>query len=385
MVTSIGINGFGRIGRLVMRAALEGDNGVTVVAVNDPFLTIDYAAYQFKHDSVHGLYPGTVEVDGDCIIVDGKFHVKFLSERDPEQIPWGEVGAVYVCESTGIFTTIEKASAHIKGGAQKVIISAPSADASMYVMGVNHKDYDGSDTIVSNASCTTNCLAPLAKVLHENFGIEEGLMTTIHAATATQLIVDGAAKGGKDWRGGRSAMENLIPASTGAAKAVGKVLPELNGKLTGMAVRVPTANVSMVDLTVRTSKACTKDEIHAALKAAATDTDSDLRGILGYTELPVVSQDFVHDKRSSIVDAKACIHLSETFHKIISWYDNEWGYSNRLVDLIAHMNRVDLKNKIEDIAEKLDNFSLTQLKRNELKINLAMLRSQLIKEEKRMN
>jgi len=324
-----------------MRAALEGDNGVTVVAVNDPFLTIDYAAYQFKHDSVHGLYPGTVEVDGDSLLVDGKVHVKFLSERNPSEIPWGEVGATYVCESTGIFTTIEKASAHIKGGAKKVIISAPSADASMYVMGVNHKNYDGSDTIVSNASCTTNCLAPLAKVLHENFGIEEGLMTTIHAATATQLVVDGPAKGGKDWRGGRSAMSNLIPASTGAAKAVGKVLPELNGKLTGMAVRVPTSNVSMVDLTVRTSKPCTKDEIHAALEAAATDADSDLNGILGYTDLPVVSQDFVHDKRSSIVDSTACIHLSDTFHKIISWYDNEWGYSNRLVDLIAHMSVVD--------------------------------------------
>merc|ERR1712176_676679 len=235
-----------------------------------------------------------------------------------------------------------------KGGAKKVVISAPSADASMYVMGVNHLQYDGSDTIVSNASCTTNCLAPLAKVIHENFGIEEGLMTTIHSATATQLVVDGPAKGGKDWRGGRSAMSNMIPASTGAAKAVGKVLPELNGKLTGMAVRVPTPNVSMVDLTVRTSKPCTKEEIHTALKAAATDSNSDLSGILGYTDQPVVSQDYVHDSRSSIVDGQACIHLSETFHKIISWYDNEWGYSNRLVDLIVHMNRVDVQKTIDD-------------------------------------
>jgi glyceraldehyde 3-phosphate dehydrogenase len=271
----------------------------------------------------------------------GKTKVKFLSERDPSSIPWGENGADYVCESTGLFTTIDKASAHIKGGAKKVIVSAPSADAPMYVMGVNHKKYDGSASIVSNASCTTNCLAPLAKVIHEKFGIEEGLMTTIHAATATQLVVDGPSRGGKDWRGGRSAMSNMIPASTGAAKAVGKVLPELNGKLTGMAVRVPTPDVSMVDLTVRTTKACTGEEIDAALKAAANDADSELNGILGYTDLPVVSQDFVHDKRSSIIDATACIHLSDTFHKIISWYDNEWGYSNRLVDLVIHMSEVD--------------------------------------------
>jgi len=339
---NLGINGFGRIGRLVMRAALDAeDRGVKVVAVNDPFLDITYAAYMFKHDSVHGMYDGTVEIDGDCLVLGGKTKVKFLSERDPSSIPWGENGADYVCESTGIFTTIDKASAHIKGGAKKVIVSAPSADAPMYVMGVNHKKYDGSASIVSNASCTTNCLAPLAKVIHEKFGIEEGLMTTIHAATATQLVVDGPSKGGKDWRGGRSAMSNMIPASTGAAKAVGKVLPELNGKLTGMAVRVPTPDVSMVDLTVRTTKACAGEEIDAALKAAANDADSELNGILGYTDLPVVSQDFVHDKRSSIIDASACIHLSDTFHKIISWYDNEWGYSNRLVDLVIHMSEVD--------------------------------------------
>jgi len=341
MVTQIGINGFGRIGRLVVRAALEGKQGVQVVAVNDPFLSIEYAAYQFKHDSVHGMYAGTVEVDGDSLVLSGSIRIKFFSERNPEDIPWGDVGATYVCESTGIFTTIEKASLHIKGGAKKVIVSAPSADAPMYVMGVNHKNYDGSAAVVSNASCTTNCLAPLAKVIHESFGIEEALMTTIHAATATQLVVDGPAKGGKDWRGGRSAMSNLIPASTGAAKAVGKVLPELNGKLTGMAVRVPTSDVSMVDLTVRTTKGCSSDELQAALKTAATDPDSDLFGILGYTEDPVVSQDFVHDSRSSIVDGTACITLNDNFHKVISWYDNEWGYSNRLVGLAAFMHEVD--------------------------------------------
>jgi len=323
-----------------MRAAMEGE-GVDVVAVNDPFLDIAYACYQFKHDSVHGMWPGTVEVDGDSLVIDGKSKVRFFAERNPADIPWGSAGATYVCESTGMFTTIDKASGHLKGGAKKVIISAPSGDAPMYVMGVNQKTYDGSADVVSNASCTTNCLAPLAKVLHENFGIKEGLMTTIHAATATQLVVDGPSKGGKDWRGGRSALTNMIPASTGAAKAVGKVLPELNGKLTGMAVRVPTADVSMVDLTIRTEKACTGAEIDAALKKAATDPDSELFGILGYTDMPVVSQDFVHDKRSSIVDSQACIHLNDNFHKLISWYDNEWGYSNRLVDLAKHMSTVD--------------------------------------------
>merc|ERR1712038_1805903 len=280
-------------------------------------------------------------VDGDSLVIDGKTRVKFFAERNPADIPWGSVGADYVCETTGVFTTTEKASAHLKGGAKKVIISAPSADAPMYVVGVNHKNYDGSANVVSNASCTTNCLAPLAKVIHEKFGITEGLMTTIHAATATQLVVDGPSKGGKDWRGGRSAMANMIPSSTGAAKAVGKVLPELNGKLTGMSVRVPTPDVSLVDLTVRTDKPCSGEEIDAALKEAATNPDSDLYGVLGYTDLPVVSQDFVHDKRSSIVDSKACIHLSDTFHKIISWYDNEWGYSNRLVDLCKHMASID--------------------------------------------
>eukprot|EP00586_Coscinodiscus_wailesii_P017355 CAMPEP_0172494144 /NCGR_PEP_ID=MMETSP1066-20121228/39632_1 /TAXON_ID=671091 /ORGANISM="Coscinodiscus wailesii, Strain CCMP2513" /LENGTH=338 /DNA_ID=CAMNT_0013264869 /DNA_START=75 /DNA_END=1091 /DNA_ORIENTATION=+ len=335
MTASIGINGFGRIGRLVMRAALDND-GATVVAVNDPFLDLDYAAYQFKHDSVHGMYPGSVEVDKDdsSLIIDGDKKVKFFAERNPAEIPWGEAGATFVCESTGIFTVIEKAELHIKGGAKKVIISAPSKDAPMFVVGVNHKDYAG-QTVVSNASCTTNCLAPLAKVLHDTFGIEEGLMTTVHAATATQLVVDGPAKGGKDWRGGRSALTNMIPSSTGAAKAVGKVIPDLNGKLTGMAVRVPTPDVSMVDLTVRTTKACSGEDIANALKAAA---EGEMKGILGYTDLPVVSCDFVHDARSSIVDGDACIHLNDKFHKIISWYDNEWGYSNRLVDLAVYIS-----------------------------------------------
>jgi glyceraldehyde 3-phosphate dehydrogenase len=332
MPTAIGINGFGRIGRLVMRAALDNPDA-TVVAVNDPFLTPEYAAYQFKYDSVHGVYPGEVKAEGGDLIV-GSNKIKFYSERNPEEIKWGEAGADTVCESTGIFTTIAKAEAHIKGGCKRVIISAPSADAPMYVMGVNHKEYAGA-TVLSNASCTTNCLAPLAKVLHEKFGIAEGLMTTVHAATATQMVVDGPCKGGKDWRAGRCSVNNLIPSSTGAAKAVGKVIPSLNGKLTGMAVRVPTADVSMVDLTFKTDKACSADDIKAALKAAS---EGEMKGILGYTEDAVVSQDFVHDARSSIVDAAAGITLNEHFHKVISWYDNEWGYSNRLVDLAIYCN-----------------------------------------------
>lgn len=333
MTVSMGINGFGRIGRLVMRAALDNPN-TTVVAINDPFLTLEYAAYQFKHDSVHGLHPAEVKVENGCMVI-GDVKVQFFAERNPEDIPWGQAGADVVCESTGVFTTVEKASAHLRGGAKKVIISAPSADAPMFVMGVNEEKYAG-QTVISNASCTTNCLAPLAKVIHEEFGIVEGLMTTIHATTATQLTVDGPAKGGKDWRGGRSAMSNMIPASTGAAKAVGKVLPELNGKLTGMAVRIPTPDVSMVDLTVRLEKPATAEQMNAALKAAA---EGKMKGILGYTELPVVSQDFVHDERSSIVDAKACIALNDNFHKVISWYDNEWGYSCRLVDLALHTSK----------------------------------------------
>jgi glyceraldehyde 3-phosphate dehydrogenase len=332
MPVAFGINGFGRIGRLVMRAALDNPDS-TVVAVNDPFLSAEYAAYQFKYDSVHGTYPGEVTFGEGKLIVGGK-EIHFFSERNPELIKWGEAGADTVCESTGIFTTIETAQAHIKGGCKRVIISAPSADAPMYVMGVNHTEYAGG-TVISNASCTTNCLAPLAKVLHEEFGIVEGLMTTIHAATATQMVVDGPSKGGKDWRAGRCSVNNLIPSSTGAAKAVGKVIPALNGKLTGMAVRVPTADVSMVDLTFRTEKAATGDQIKAALKKAA---EGPLKGILGYTDDAVVSQDFVHDARSSIVDGAAGICLNDHFHKVISWYDNEWGYSNRLVDLAIFCN-----------------------------------------------
>merc|ERR1712008_621964 len=292
-------------------------------------------------DSVHGKFPGSVVADektNSLVIGEGKNQcvIKFFAEKNPSDIPWGSVGASYVCESTGVFTTTEKAKAHLGGGAKRVIISAPSADAPMYVVGVNHTNYDGSAAVVSNASCTTNCLAPLAKVIDQEFGILEGLMTTIHASTATQLVVDGPAKGGKDWRGGRSAMSNMIPASTGAAKAVGKVLPQLNGKLTGMSVRVPTPDVSMVDLTVRTEKACTGDELKAALKEAA---GGDLEGILGYTDDAIVSQDILHDPRSSIVDGSACMSLNSNFHKVISWYDNEWGYSNRLVDLAIYVNK----------------------------------------------
>jgi len=336
MKAHLGINGFGRIGRLVMRASIDNPS-CDVVAVNDPFINLDYAAYQFKYDSVHGKFNGTVDVDesSNSLVINGTIKIKFFSERNPADIPWGGVGAEYICESTGIFTTKEKAKQHIDGGAKRVIISAPSADAPMLVMGVNHTNFKKEDLVVSNASCTTNCLAPLAKVLHDTFGIEEGLMTTIHASTATQLVVDGPSKGGKDWRGGRSALTNMIPSSTGAAKAVGKVIPELNGKLTGMAVRVPTADVSMVDLTFRTVKPCTGKEMMQALKDASESEA--LNGILGYTTDKVVSQDFVHDSRSSIVDADSCIHLNNNFHKVVSWYDNEWGYSNRVIDLAVFM------------------------------------------------
>jgi len=331
MVTKIGVNGFGRIGRLVVRAALAHPEA-TVVAVNDPFLDLEYAAYQFKYDSVHGAFPGEVTVEDGCLVAGGA-KIKFFAERNPADIPWGSVGATTVCESTGVFTLTEKASAHLEGGAEKVIISAPSKDAPMYVMGVNHTEYAGAK-ILSNASCTTNCLSPIAKVLNDKFGIVEGLMTTIHASTANQLVVDGPAKGGKDWRAGRCALHNCIPASTGAAKAVGKVIPALDGKLTGMAVRVPTADVSLVDLTLRTEKATSLEDILAAFKEAA---DGDMKGVLGVTSDKVVSSDFTSDKRSSIVDAEACMSLNENFHKIISWYDNEWGYSNRLVDLAIYV------------------------------------------------
>jgi len=329
-MASIGINGFGRIGRLVLRAAMA--KGAKVVAINDPFIDLDYMVYMFKYDSTHGQYKGEVAAVDGKLVVDGST-ITVFSERDPSAIPWGSVGAKYVVESTGVFTTLEKAGAHHKGGAEKVIISAPSADAPMFVMGVNEDSYNNEMKIVSNASCTTNCLAPLAKVINDNFGILEGLMTTVHAVTATQKTVDGPS--GKDWRGGRGAGQNIIPSSTGAAKAVGKVIPELNGKLTGMAFRVPTPDVSVVDLTVRLQKEATYQEICNKMKEAS---EGSMKGILGYTEDMVVSTDFLGDNRSSIFDAKAGIQLSGTFVKLVSWYDNENGYSNRVIDLINHMH-----------------------------------------------
>ncbi|MFH4975933.1 hypothetical protein AB6A40_002642 [Gnathostoma spinigerum] len=332
----VGINGFGRIGRLVLRAAVEHDT-VQVVAVNDPFINIDYMVYMFRYDSTHGHFPGDVRVEAGKIIVSspGKsthiIHVH--NSRDPAEIPWAKDGAEIVVESTGVFTTTEKASAHMKGGAKKVVISAPSADAPMFVMGVNHDKYNSATQhVISNASCTTNCLAPLAKVIHDKFGIVEGLMTTVHATTATQKTVDGPS--GKQWRDGRGAGQNIIPASTGAAKAVGKVIPELNGKLTGMAFRVPTPDVSVVDLTCRLAKPATMDEIKSVIKAAAAGK---MKGILGYTEDQVVSTDFRGDSHSSIFDANACISLTPNFVKLISWYDNEYGYSCRVVDLISYI------------------------------------------------
>ena len=325
----IGINGFGRIGRLVFRATVKRPN-VDVVAIND-LLDVDHLAYLLEYDSVHGKFDGTIEVKDGNLVVDGKT-IRITAERDPKNLKWDEVGADIVAECTGIFTTLEKAQYHIDGGAKKVVISAPSADAPMFVMGVNHTEATASDTIVSNASCTTNCLAPLAKVLNDNFGIEEGLMTTVHATTATQLTVDGPSK--KDWRGGRSALLNIIPSSTGAAKAVGKVIPELNGKLTGMAFRVPTADVSVVDLTVKLEKETSYEEIKKVMKDAS---EGSLKGILGYTEEGVVSQDFVGDTRTSIFDAGAGIELSSKFVKVVSWYDNETGYSNKLVDLAEYV------------------------------------------------
>ncbi|KAG8638180.1 glyceraldehyde-3-phosphate dehydrogenase GAPCP2, chloroplastic isoform X2 [Manihot esculenta] len=329
--TKVGINGFGRIGRLVLRIATMRDD-IDIVAVNDPFIDTKYMAYMFKYDSTHGVYKGSIKVlDESTLEINGK-QIKVSSRRDPAEIPWGNYGAEYVIESSGVFTTIDKASAHKKGGAKKVVISAPSADAPMFVVGVNERTYKPNMDIVSNASCTTNCLAPLAKVVNEEFGIIEGLMTTVHATTATQKTVDGPSM--KDWRGGRGAGQNIIPSSTGAAKAVGKVLPELNGKLTGMAFRVPTANVSVVDLTCRLQKSASYEDVKAAIKYAS---EGPLKGILGYTDEDVVSNDFVGDSRSSIFDAKAGIGLSASFVKLVTWYDNEWGYSNRVLDLIEHM------------------------------------------------
>lgn len=330
----LGINGFGRIGRIVFRETFNRDN-VEVVAIND-LLAVDHLAYLLKYDSVHGKFNGKVEViDGDLYVNDK--YIRVTAEKDPTLIKWDDaaVDVDIVAECTGIFTTLETANAHIKGGAKKVVISAPSADAPMFVMGVNHTNVTPEDTIVSNASCTTNCLAPLAKVINDHFGIVEGLMTTIHATTATQLTVDGPSK--KDFRGGRSALINIIPATTGAAKAVGKVIPELNGKLTGMSMRVPTADVSVVDLTVKLSKETTYDEVMSVLKSASETT---MKGILGFTEDAVVSQDFVSDSRTSIVDAGAGIGLNSTFFKFVSWYDNEYGYSSKLIDLAVHIHSV---------------------------------------------
>ena len=332
----VGVNGFGRIGKLAFWAALENPE-VEVVAVNDPFMDIPYMKYMLTHDTVHGGYKGSVEVDEEngFLIVEGQ-KVKVFAEKDPANIDWAGAGAEIVFECTGLFTKMEDARKHIQGGAKKVIISAPSPDAPMFVMGVNNDKYTSDMDIISNASCTTNCLAPIAKVLNDKFGMTEGLMTTVHSTTATQKTVDGPSK--KDWRGGRAASANIIPSSTGAAKAVGKVIPELNGKLTGMSVRVPTINVSVVDLTCRLDKPASYEAIKAAMKEAS---EGELKGILGYTEEEVVSSDFIHDKRTSIFDAGAGISLNDNFVKIISWYDNEWGYSNKLVDLAAHVAKVD--------------------------------------------
>ena len=328
----IGINGFGRIGRLVMRVCAERDD-VEVVAVNDPFIGADYGKYLLDHDTIHGKFAGETAVKGNDLIINGK-KVAFYEEREPNLIPWGKHGVDVVVEATGKFTKYDDAKKHLEGGAKKVVVSAPGKEMPMFVMGVNEDKYQKDMLVVSNASCTTNCLAPLAKVINDNFGIVEGLMTTVHSITATQLTVDGPSK--KDWRGGRAASYNIIPSSTGAAKAVGEVIPELKGKLTGMSFRVPTVNVSVVDLTVRLAKETTYEEIVKAVKKAS---EKELNGILGWTDEPVVSSDFIGDKRTSIFDVNAGIMISPTFVKLVSWYDNEWGYSNKTVDLASYIAR----------------------------------------------
>ncbi len=330
-VVKVGINGFGRIGRLAFRAAAENKN-IEIVGINDLF-DPDYLAYMLQYDSTHGAFPGEIKVEGSHLIVNGK-KIRMSAVMDPTTLKWNEVGADYVIESTGLFTDMDKAKTHLAAGAKKVIISAPSKDAPMFVMGVNHKTYKKDMDVISNASCTTNCLAPVAKVLNDNWGIVEALMTTCHAVTATQKTVDGPSK--KDWRGGRGAYQNIIPSATGAAKAVGKVIPALNGKLTGMAFRVPVADVSVVDLTAKLAKPATWDQIKSAMKAAS---EGELKGILGYTEDEVVSTDFLGDSRTSIFDANAGIALNDTFVKVVSWYDNEWGYSNRVVDLVLYISK----------------------------------------------
>jgi glyceraldehyde 3-phosphate dehydrogenase len=342
MATRIGINGFGRIGRLVFRAAVDRRDA-EVVGINDPFIDAEYMAYMLKYDSVHGRFKGAAEARDGKLIVNGRA-VNVYGAMSPHEVPWAECGADYIVESTGVFTTLEKCAAHLKAGARKVVITAPSKDAPMFVMGVNQDQYRKEMTVVSNASCTTNCLAPLAKVVHDSFGIVEGLMTTVHATTATQKTVDGPSK--KDWRGGRGAASNIIPSSTGAAKAVGKVIPELNGKLTGMAFRVPTADVSVVDLTCRLAKPAKYEEIKAAMKAAS---EGPMKGIMGYTEDDVVSSDFIGESCTSVFDAKAGIALNDQFVKLVAWYDNEWGYSCKVLDLLMHMAAVD---QASDVASK---------------------------------
>ncbi|KAF6749562.1 glyceraldehyde-3-phosphate dehydrogenase [Ephemerocybe angulata] len=341
-MVNVGINGWGRIGRLVLRNAIEM-GGVDVVAINDPFIDLDYMVYMFKYDSIHGRFQGTIESKGGQLVINGK-NVHVFNEKDPAAIPWGKCAAHYVVESTasiffGVFTHADKASAHLKGGAKKVVISAPSPDAPMYVCGVNLDKYDPKHTIISNASCTTNCLAPLAKVVHDKYGIIEGLMTTVHSTTATQKTVDGPSH--KDWRGGRAVGNNIIPSSTGAAKAVGKVIPSLNGKLTGMAFRVPTLDVSVVDLVVRLEKGATYDDICKTFAAAAKSKE--YQGILGYTDEQVVSSDFTTSTFSSIFDAQAGIGLNDNFVKLVAWYDNEYGYSRRVVDLVHYIAQEDAK------------------------------------------
>ena len=335
MKTQIGINGFGRIGRLAFRAALTRED-VKVVAINDPFMPPDYMAYMLRYDTIHGKFNGEIAYDESSLTVNGQ-RISVYAEKEPKNIPWGKEGADYIIESTGVFLTKEKSQGHIDAGAKHVVMSAPSKDDTpMFVMGVNNHTYTSDMAFVSNASCTTNCLAPIAKVLHDNFGIKEGLMTTVHSITATQKTVDGSSQ--KDWRGGRAASGNIIPSSTGAAKAVGKVIPELNGKLTGISMRVPTLDVSVVDLTVNLAKPAKYEEICAAMKAAS---EGELKGVLGYTDEAVVSSDFLGDTRTSIFDADAGIALTDTFVKVVSWYDNEIGYSNKVLELIEHMYSVD--------------------------------------------
>ena len=330
MSVKVGINGFGRIGKLTFQAALEKEE-VEVVAINDPFVDAEYMAYMVKYDTMHGRFGGKVHAEDGKLVVNGK-KINVYNEMDPKNIPWGKEGVEYVLECSGVFTTTDKANAHLEAGAKKVIISAPSADAPMFVMGVNNETYTPDMHILSNASCTTNCLAPLAKVINDNFGIKDGLMTTVHSTTATQKTVDGPSK--KDWRGGRAASGNIIPSSTGAAKAVGKVIPSLNGKLTGMSMRVPTLDVSVVDLTVNLEKPAKYEDICAAMKKAS---ENEFKGIIEYTDEEVVSSDFLHDAHTCIFDAKAGIQLTDTFVKLVAWYDNEWGYSNKLVDLACYI------------------------------------------------